>query len=448
MVNAATDGSSDGGSSGATWERPVRQISLAARNDVLADMAKHWKSYVDGIDDHVKPVGDVWHEHLADWHGPAAKACRAQFQKIAHHLNAIAVNYQEMSQLMRDCSTAVRDAVGAIPIPLFGGGGVELPAGNSQTDGQGLYDDYDHDRSAYADYAFQKRAYDQMIAGARVRGAGAKSYHNATVDSDTVTHDYHADPNGKYFEEVVRWYTNHQRTATHAEEHLHNVYATAYDNVPESAKIKYDPSGGGSADPHATPPPPPPPPPGGGGGVDTAGPALGALPPPVGGKLPSAQSAMLHSLPPHELLGPPAARDSTTTADPPGTSLAGDGPGTAAGAAHGARSAGGIGAGGLPGVGSASGGSAGGMPTTVSGAGWWSGPRIGAAAGPRVASPGLAAGGTQTTGTARPGGIGMVPHGGSGTGRKDADEHRTWLTEDDKDVWGPRWEDQFSGLVE
>ncbi|BCJ35011.1 hypothetical protein Athai_25140 [Actinocatenispora thailandica] len=447
MGMTANDGSGDSGG-GATWERPVRQISLAARNDVLADMAKHWKSYVDGIGEHVKPVGDVWDDHLSDWHGPAAKACQAQLQKIAHNLNAIAVNYQEMPRLLQNCSTSVRDAVGAIPIPLFGGGGAELPAGNSQTDGQGLYDDYDQDRSAYADYAFQRRAYDQMIAGARVRGAGAKSYHNTAVESDTVTRDYHADPNGKYLEEVAHWYTSHQQTAVHAEEHLHNVYATAHENVPERAKIKYDPSGDSSADSHTTPPPPPPPPPGGGGGLDTAGPALGALPPPVGGKLPSMQSAMLHSLPPHELLGQPTARDPSTAEDPQGTSLAGAVPGADVGAGRGVGPAGGIGAGSLPGVGSAGSGSVGGMPATASGAGWWTGPPVGAPVGPRVASPRLGAAGAHGAGAARVGGVGMMPHSGAGTGRKEPEERQTWLTEDDKDVWGPRWEDQFSGLVE
>jgi hypothetical protein len=437
MVNAAMG---DGASSDATWERPVRQISLAARDDVLAAMAKHWKTYVDGIGEHGKALHDFWSKNLADWHGPAAKACQQSLNSLISNMGKLYQNYSDMPQLMDDCSQSVRDTIGAIPIPLFGGGTPEMPAGGARTDGRGLYEDYDENRSAYADYAFRDRAYKDMIGAVRVRGSGAKAY-----DINNETH--RSSVGHKYFAEVVHWYATHQKTATRAEDHLHNAYATAHDSVPEKTKLKIeDPSGDGSADPHATPPPGGTPP-GGGGGVDTAGPALGALPPPVGGKLPSTQSAMLHSLPPHELLGPPTAGD-PATADPPGTSLAGDGPGTAAGAGLGVGSAGGFGAGGLPGVGSAGGGSVGGVPTTASGAGWWSGPPIGAAAGPRVAGPGLAAAGGQTTGAARAGGVGMVPHGGSGTGRKEPDEHRTWLTEDDKDVWGPRWEDQFSGLVE
>lgn len=444
-IAVSAESGTDGG---ATWERPVRRVTLAARSDVLADMAKLWKSYVDGVGTHKDSIVAIWQMFLSDWHGDAANACQAAFKDIGANMLAVHNNYGEMPTLLDSCSKSVHDTIGAIPVPLFGGGGPSLPAGGSDTSGGGLYDDYDQDRSAYADFAFQRKAYDEIIAGARVRGEDGQ-YHQANPDpdydnnknTDTVTRDFRADPNGKYFQEVARWYTSHQRTATSAEERLLNDYSAAHSSVPGRAELKWEsqPAPGPHPSPPATAPP------AGGGAVDAAGPSTGALPPPIGGTVPTSTSALPHTLPPHQVLGPP---EDSAQAGSPGSNLAGTGdlPETDLSARPGLGGSGGSGSSevrGLPGTGSWTGG---GVPAT--GDRWWTAPPSAGPVGPRVPRPGLSLGAGARGEPGGVNGVGMMPHAGSGAHKKDPEERQTWLREDDEDIWGPRWEDQFTGLVE
>ncbi|HEY3505808.1 MAG TPA: hypothetical protein VGN37_23850 [Actinocatenispora sp.] len=444
--------SSDNDASSATWERPVRRVTLAARGDVLTDMSKLWHTYVAGVDEHKKSVLAIWVEHLSDWNGEAADACQAALKKIGANMLAVHNNYGEMPTLLGSCAQSVRDAIGAIPIPLFGGGGPSLPAGGADTSGGGLYDDYDKDRSAYSDYAFQRKAYDEIVAGARIRGSSGKYERsgvdgqaaNSPADRDTVTRDYRADPNGKYFAEVARWYTAYQKAATNAEDKLLNDYSAAHSSVPGRTKLEWEvqPTPAARPAPSGTGTP-------GGAGVDTAGPSTGALPPPVGGTVPTSAGALPHALPPHEVLGPPETNRPTV---PSGTDLAGTsdpvetrldqrtGPG-------GVRNGGGAAGAGLPDPASWGNGATS-VPVTTTGNRWWNTPSTGGPTGPRVPSPGLSPGAVLRREPGGASGVGMIPHNGSGAGKKDPEERQTWLREDDEDIWGPRWEDQFTGLVE
>ncbi len=463
MQQAAGHGEADTTVSGVPWERVVRQIPLAARGDVLDDMAGIWNSYVHNLEAFHDRFNRIWDDYLdGRWTGDAADACHAAWRKSAGNILKISNNYADMPGLLRHCSASIHEAISNIPIPLFGAtlGGGELPgqSGSGTSGGGELYQDYQSNRPAYADYEFLRRAKladdTHHTNGVRVGGSSGYRQDDVTLSERSGLEDAQR---ARRDAAIDAWYALHQGTAHNAREQLLNQYAHTHSNMPGATpEMKMDHgadtgpstsgSAGGSAGSY-----------GGdvGGGV---GPSVGGMPPTstYGG---GSSVAMPDARAPHEVLGPPQVGHPGDYSTDPGSGLAGSSdlyspdhrPGLPT-SSIGAYSPGG---GGGAALGSGSGGWAGGgvgVPATTSAPqqGWWNSRPGSAPMGPRVSPPGSL---ESTPGaTAKPGGpgsgMGMMPHG-SGAGKSgDNEEYQTWLTEDDDDIWGTRRNDITTGWIE
>ncbi len=360
------------------------------------------------------------------------------------------------------CGTArasIHDAISAIPIPVFQGNTLPGNFSRGDADGDGLYQDYQNNRPAYADYEFLHKALnadgDSYADGVRTRRDGTyRSDLNSADEVNAITDQ----------DELVRtaaienWYAGHQSTAHSAREDLLNQYSHTHAKVPGHIQWTTMDHGAGGNDPSASQPFPP----GsqtygsgasGGGG----GPSVGALPSASydsGGS----SASWPGSRPPHEMLGAPQVGHPGPSPDP-GSGLASssgltspDLPAGLPSSGVGSYGPGGVGGGGIGGGGGWGGGSGTGVPatTTATQRGWWNSRPGSAPMGPRVSAPGTlenTAAMPGRPGSGPAGGMGMMPHGGAGKGG-DREEYQTWLTEDDDDIWAPRREDITTGWIE
>ena len=447
-----TSGGAGGVEDGALpWERPIRQISLAARADVLDEMADPWHSYLGTINDCHDQLIKIWQTVLEkQWRGDAANACHGYWLELAKNISTFKSTYDPMPDILKAAGNAVTEATHSIPIPVFANG--SLPGGNG-TGGAGarvgggmLYDDYDNDRSGYADYAFLHTAMQEDTQPKGSRGYSGGHYVSRS------------DENKAYYDQddlvrqaaVKNWYAEHQNTANQAHDKLVTDYAHTIHNLPHSIGNFRDPaadSDGRDKDSGGHHPR---------GGDDGSGTAYGAGSFGAVGGAGVGAGAVNASLPTSRHGSIPAPPSSVTD----GIHLAGD---TNSGGTPGSTTpsryplsfhsptAAGSGSGGAGGFGAVGGGvgfGGVGVPaTSVPENGWWSRSPSGAM-GPPAASPAaqLAAGrGTPTATTTGANGMGMMPHaGGAGTGNKE--ERQTWLTEDDEDVF--RAKPATPGLIE
>jgi hypothetical protein len=453
MEAAATDGGAGPTGEYLPWERPIRQITLAARADVLDDMAHPWKKYMEALDDCRTQLGDIWDKVLdKNWKGDAAEACHRYWATLQQEISGFRENYDVMADKLTSTGVAIREATHTIPIPVFTGN--SLPGENgtggdgANVDGNMLYDDYQNYRGGYADYAFLNKALEE-----HVNPSGERTYSKASGYS-TQRND---DKNYSAHDEAVRnaaiedWYNKNQQTASKAHDKLAAEYTDAISNLPKPYNkfIDRDANDRKTKDPggHYLP--------GGGDGSDLsygAG-SFGA----VGGAGLGA-GAMHASLP----AAKHAAMPSPPTSITDGIRLAGDGDPSSVGTggssslsgSSGSRlplswsSVGGSGGAGSFGAVGAGGGFGGaGLPaTSVPADGWWdrsaSGP-----VGPAAPTPAAKLAATRTGSGAAAGnsGVGMMPHGGSG-GNRQREERQTWLTEDDEDIF--RAKPATPGLIE
>ena len=138
-----------------------------------------------------------------------------------------------MPGLLRHCSASIHEAISSIPIPVFQGG--DLPGNLSRGDsgGDGLYQDYQGNRSAYGDYEFLHKALnadgDSYANGVRTRHGGSyrtdltsAGERNAITDQDDLVRTA----------AIKRWYAGHQATAHSAREQLLNQYSHTHSNIP------------------------------------------------------------------------------------------------------------------------------------------------------------------------------------------------------------------------
>jgi hypothetical protein len=410
-------------------------------------MATTWTSLIDSLHDRHQEFNKIWHDWIEPhWTGEAASTAHSHWSKIAEDIRKVADNYAYsgptgggMPGTLHDCANQINSTIGKIPIPLYENDtNPSLPGGQPDTlNGGALYQDYDHDRSAYDDGQFKQKALsaatssgdiahdDGLLSGTRTRQDG---YHESTGQADrsrgVLTLDSHAYQ--KYKKLVEDWYSKNQKTANAAYESLLTTYAQAGQSLPSSMLTVYNPSSTASAPPNPT----------GTSHPDVTG-GSSALPAVSGTGSPSVGKASLPDAGTYGGSGTTAVNGAGTAQSPATSELAGIDPGpTGAPSAIGLGSGdSGWGGGGGFGAGTAAGGSTGGVDGTVGSTEPSIGSTVGAlpvGVGPR--SPVPAVGAAAGTSAAGPGIWGTG--GGAATGG-DRDEAKSWLTED-QDVWGLR----------
>lgn len=165
---------------GLPWERPVRQVTLAARADVLEQMADPWTKYLHAIDDSATQLQKIWEDVLEkEWKGEAANACYRHWETLVQQIGDYKRHYAPVPGLLKGSASAVTEATHAIPVPVFANN--KLPGGfdGNPPDGNAMYDDYQSNRGEYADYAFRKQALDeadQQMSPSGVRVRSGKTY--------------------------------------------------------------------------------------------------------------------------------------------------------------------------------------------------------------------------------------------------------------------------------
>jgi hypothetical protein len=430
-----------------TWEKPVRDVTLAARAEVVHTMAGNWSSLVGSLRHRHDEFNQIWETWVRPyWSGPAADTAHQHWRKVAEDFRKVADNYgasgptgSGLPGMLRDCANQINSTIGRIPIPLYENDqNPSLPGGQpDQFSGDALYHDYDTNRDAYEDGQFKQKALNAS-------GTGHEGRHDGKVEagSQTRTHDYHANTGDadknheavagldktaytKYKALVDAWYTKNQKPANTAYESLITDYTTHGNSLPKSAFYFDRPTAAVTPPPNATvdlPPGPTGDSPTGMPDVSGAGsPAVdvGSEPGmPDSHTYPDVGAASNTGSDPSSGL---TGVDSGPTGLPGGSASYGSWPGAAGGAG------GDLGeAGGLPRVGSSVGpGSVpvgnglDPVPTAI-------GPRSPVPAASAVTGRGFAA----NNGA----GAGMYGAGPSGAGRE-RDEATSWLTED-QDVWG------------
>jgi uncharacterized protein YukE len=445
MEAAATDGTGGPIPGDLPWERPIRQITLAARADVLDEMAGPWKQYMDAIESCHDQLGKIWDTVLdKNWKGKAADSCHRYWGTLQQEVRGLSQNYNGMPSILASTGKAIREATHAIPIPIFSGN--SLPGENgtggddAAIDGNMLYDDYQNYRGGYADFAFLHKALNEDANPSAERTYSKNKGYGRRRDQDKAYSDH---------DELVRkaaienWYGENQNTANQAHDKLVTDYSHVIHNLPQPVGNTFSPP---ADDDHAKKDPGDHHLPGGGdgAGVSYGAGSFGA----VGGAGIGA-GAMHASLSPARHSAIPSPPSSITDgirlagdANPSGGSPVG---GSGLSGASGSRlpiswsspggSAGGAGSFGAVGISGGFGGDAPTAATAMPRDGWWNRSPAGPV-GPAAPTPAakLAAGRPGAAGASGSSGLGMMPHGGSGTNRQ-RDERQTWLTEDDEDIF-------------
>src|SRR3954471_24871913 len=142
-----------------TWEKPVRDVTLAARAEVVHTMAGNWSSLVSSLRHRHGEFNQIWDTWVKPyWSGPAADTAHQHWRKIAEDFRKVADNYgasgptgSGMPGMLRDCANQINNTIGRIPIPLYENDrNPSLPGGQpDQFSGDALYHDYDTNRDAY-----------------------------------------------------------------------------------------------------------------------------------------------------------------------------------------------------------------------------------------------------------------------------------------------------------
>lgn len=442
---------------GVPWEQPVREVSLSARADTVADMAPVWQAYLTHLTAIAEQFRDIWKRELLDnWTGPAADACHQRWIEVTTEFFKVVDNYGTSGAagtgvpgLLSDTATAIHDAIGAIPIPVFGSstenssGQAVLPNNRavSRAGGTGwgdeLYADYQSGPDSYRDGAFLARAlsgmtsqhgratYGDVPAGSRLRPSSSGQY-DVGDTSQQVTANHGARQDHSYEAAVRAWYTTNQRLAYTAYNDLLNTYARHETAVPDQVLRINDPAAPKTMPPHGTKPTGFDPT---GTGVAFSGPAgagagsagLPGVTPP-GAAVPVSSAGSMPDTTPVSTsdLSGVGGSGPTGVSDPGLGAAAEPGPGLGAGSGYG----GGADVGVAPGVGFS--------PSSEA----WPGEAAGVA--PDLLDRGSAgiagANASPPRDLADPAGMGMMGSGSSGASRE-RDEHKSWLTED-QDIWG------------
>lgn len=443
------------------WEQPVREVSLAARADTVSDMATVWHTFLTHIGTIADQLSTIWNKDLADyWSGDAATACQGRWNAMLGMFSQFIDNYGTAGAagtgvpgILSDTATAIHDAIGAIPIPVFGSStensasvavlpnnrGVSRTGGTNW--GDELYADYQAGPGSYSDGAFLARAlagisgqhhqatYGDVPAGSRLRSDPHGQYEVGDT-SRQVTANYGARQDHTYEATVRAWYTTNQRLAYTAYNNLLNTYAKHQTSTP-------GPMPWGTRDPGSTSTTPP----RWTGPTSTDATAAGA---PFAGVAGTGATSTFPGVT-HPGAALPAPGNSPVPGTAPGSSSGLSGIGTSA--PVGASDQGlGPAIGSNFGTGSGSGfsddgGGIGAVPVAGFSPAPGTLPGEGAGAIPEAlgrtgSDPGIGAeGAAYPRNPAGSSGMGMMGPGYGGAGGRERDESRSWLTED-QDIWG------------
>ncbi|MFR9777339.1 hypothetical protein ACL02O_14940 [Micromonospora sp. MS34] len=458
---------------GGTWERCVREVTLAADPETVGSVGVGWNSLSTGLGylrdalvgrSFVGPIASgTERPHtgglpamLAGWKGSGGDAYREHLGDIGKDIEELITHASNVSGALSRIEGDIRTSVASIPIPLmddFGWNEWSLPNGTELDDARdgestsgflaALRKDYQSNPASYADGAFRDKA-DDLEATMKIDGNADD--HKRGGWWDTKSH-------------LDNWYRDNQNVANTAMSPLPTAVET------ERPRLVVPPPTGASTDgyrPDDRTPPSGYPGGGGGGGFGGGGgaPNLGSTgigggggsfgggsssvaPPSTGGNFGSGGAGSVT---------PPAAGAPGSAGQDYGSGLAGAGTpaigsgygsgpglggspglggggGLSGGIGGGVGAAGGLGGGG---VGSAGGIGVGGIPGMVGGGNGKVPPMTSAANALRNAT-GAGAGANGLRGGMMGGGM-MGGHGGAGHGGAGT-EHSSWLTEDD-DPWG------------
>jgi hypothetical protein len=425
-------------------------------------MAHPWNTYLDALKSCHDELSKIWDRDLEkSWKGDAANACHIAWRELSTNIGKLKEHYDNVPSILASSATLVTETTKAIPIPIFANNKLPGNRDGNPPDGSMLYDDYQDNRSEYADYAFRHQALreaqeQQTPQGVRVpQGRNSYTTGEAPGSADAtamVSRDEKLQKSA-----VESWYATHQATANQAHDHIVAEYSKTINQIPgpygdsfapeERSTGKKEKGSGGEHHP------------GGGDGsgasygagsfeaVGGAGIGAGA----VHAAIPTARHTSLPSPPQSVTDGIRLAGD----ADPSGTGGVG-GSGSALAGAGNSRlplswstpGGGPGGAGGYGAVGASGGFSGVSVPSTSTpGDGWWN-RSPSAAVGPAAQSPTAQLTSAKPTAAGAGGntGVGMVPHGGGSGSNRQRDERQTWLTEDDEDIF--RAKPATPGLIE
>ncbi|WP_431936825.1 hypothetical protein [Micromonospora sp. RP3T] len=464
---------------GGTWERCVREVTLAADPETVGSVGVGWSNLSAGLGhlrdalvgrSFVGPIASGQERPhsgglpglLAGWTGSGGDAYREHLGGIGKDIEELITHASDVSGALSRIEGDIRKAVASIPIPLmddFGWNEWSLPGGTELDDARdgesqsgflaSLRSDYQQNQSLYADGAFRDKA-DDLEATMRVDGNADDQKRGGWWDTKS-----HLD----------NWYRDNQEAANRAMSPLPAAVETERPKLVVPQPSANDARDGYTPD-NRVPPSGVPDTglPGGGGGGGGKMPSLGSTgiggggggsygggsfspPPTTGGvDLGGGQTGGGGSyVPPVTGGGYPGSGDhdygtglagaggpGTITTGGPGSAFGGGGPSTAGGGGGGGFGGGGagLGAGGGPGgggLGAAGGPGVGALPGLVGGGNGKVPPLTSAASALRNATGAGAGGGMMGGGMM--GGHGGAGHGGGGG------EHSSWLTEDE-DPWG------------
>jgi hypothetical protein len=400
---------------GFTWEGIIRAVTMAGRPDRVFELQLAYNRYFQILDAASRTLRDI-RGRLSekDWSGTGADAYRKHYDSLVKAIDTFYEKTSKVVELSGDTGGALARAIADIPLPDMGDldhlGMHGIQYSDAETGNQVQYHFFRTHRDRYDDGGFLDYV-NQQIGG--------------KPDPSQNNFRGSANPNAQRYANARRWYAEGTRQARAAFGTLLAAYneqtyaiptysgGDAFQSDPLFGSNDGDGSGGhggGRYDGGSY---------GGlGAGVGTgAGPSIGRPPAPVDGSVGRDQAGEAAGRS-HAAMHGPTAWD-----DQQGSRLAGGGFPTT-GVHAGGSGSDGLDVGGAPSYGG--GGTAGYDPAV----------RYGDAPVPTAAnadagslSPGRGGSARGTSST-----YGVPGSGGSG-GRKERDEHRSWLTEDDEDIW-------------
>ncbi|MEV0840779.1 hypothetical protein AB0I55_14625 [Actinocatenispora sera] len=409
---------------GFTWEGIIRAVTMAGRPDRVFELQLAYNRYFQILDAASRTLREIRGRlNEKDWSGTGADAYRKHYDGLVKAIDTFYEKTSKVVELSGDTGGALARAIADIPLPDMGDldhlGMHGIQYSDAETGNQVQYHFFRTHRDRYDDGGFLHYVNDQ------IGGKPDPSQNNFRGS---------ANPNAQRYANAKRWYAEGTRQARAAFSTLLAAYNEQTYAIPTTttdvwSQSTYDGGDDGSgAGTH------------GGGEFGTAGyggfggssgPSIGAPPPPTTDWHAASGPASFDPETGTQNVG--GAADYSPWNDPPGSALAGGAAPIAArpGSSGGLGGAGGT-AGSYGGVGGGYGG-AGGYDPTIGSGGPVAPPAVPAAG--RPAGVAASRGGGATTG--RSAMYGGIPQGAAG-GNKERDERRSWLTEDDDEIWRPK----------
>lgn len=412
---------------GFTWEGIIRAVTMAGRPDRVFELQLAYNRYFQILDAASRTLREIRGRlNEKDWSGTGADAYRKHYDGLVKAIDTFYQKTSKVVELSGDTGGALARAIADIPLPDMGDldhlGMHGIQYSDAETGNQVQYHFFRTHRDRYDDGGFLDYVNEQ------IGGKPDPSQNNFRGS---------ANPNAQRYANAKRWYAEGTRQARAAFGTLLDAYNEQTYAIPSGnfgvagAEDPYATGDGSGAGAH------------GGGDLGGAGyssyggstgPSIGSPPPAAAGWDAASSRSDLDWA--NDARASGESTDYSHRAEIPGSALAG---GTAS-AAPGGGPGSGLGAGGGAGAGSFGGGS-GGYGTGIGGPdpAIGSGAAVMPPASPAADRPGGIAAGRGGAATAgRSNMYGAMPHNGGTGGNKERDERRSWLTEDDDEIWRPK----------